>query len=119
MKHMDRRALRQANILNSRLTFSESGDHVLMMGGVEKRVAILDGQGNLIQPPEDARAKLTTASHAQHEIRQAIYRQLVDPQVPLGARPKEVRDVKMLPDRKRGVYTSGNTLYLFELQPSP
>ena len=90
-----------------------------MLGGVEKRVAILDGQGNLIQPPEDARAKLTTAPHAQHEMRQPIYRQLVDPQAPLGARPKEVRDVKMLPDRKRGVYTSGNILYLFELQPSP
>ena len=86
---------------------------------VTKRFAILDGQGNLTQPSEGVRAKLTTAPHAQYEIQQAIYRQLVDPQVPLGARPKEAGDVKMLTDRKKGVYTSGNTLYLFELQPSP
>ena len=116
LKHMDRSTIRRADISNfGRLTFSESGDHVLMMGRDKEVVATLDGQGNLIQPPEDARAKLTTAPYAQHEIQQAIYRQLVDLQAPLGARPKEVRDVKMLPDRNRGVYTSGNTLYLFEL----
>ena len=117
LKHMDQRALRQADIPYSRLTFSESGDLVLLMGGDKERTAILDGQGNLIQPLEGARAKLMTAPQAQHEMRQASYRQLVDPQVPLGARPKEVGDVKMLPGRKRGVYTSGNTLYLFELKP--
>ena len=120
LKHMSGNDFRRVDIpYSSRLTFSESGDHVLMGRRVTKQVAILDGQGNLIQPSEGVRAKLTTAPHAQYEIQQAIYRQLVDPQVPLGARPKEVGDVKMLPDRKRGVYTSRNTLYLFELQPSP
>ena len=48
-------------------------------------------------------------------MKQAVYRQLIDPQALLGAQPKEVGDVKMLPDRKKGVYTSGDILYLFDL----
>ena len=100
------------------LTFLGDGSQVLLTGFKTKRVLIFDDQGDLIQLPENVRAKLTTDSPTQLSTKQAVYRQLVDPQAPLDARPDEVRDIKMLTDRK-GVYTSGNTLYLFELQSSP
>lgn len=127
LRHVSEDDFRRYDFQPFRLVFSESGSHVMLKGSLigktEERktrtLLIFDGQGDLIQLPEDARAKLTADTEVQHSMKQAIYRQLVNPQAPLDARPKEVRDVKMLPDRKRGVYTSGNTLYLFELQPSP
>ena len=127
LRHVSEDDFRQYDFEPLNLSFSEDGHYVMLKGSeIGKRedkktrtLLIFDGQGNLIQPPEGPRAKLTTDSQTQHSMKQAIYRQLVDPQAPLGARPKEVRDVKMLPDRNRGVYTSGNTLYLFELHPSP
>ena len=128
LKHVSNDDFRQYDFEPVNLSFSEDGSYVMLQGssigyisGVKKTrtLLIFDGQGDLIQLPEDARAKPTAAPQAQHSMKQEIYRQLIDPQVPLSARPKEVRDVKMLTDRNRGVYTSGNTLYLFESQPSP
>ena len=97
-------------------TFLGDGSRVLLTGLQTDRVLVFDAQGDLIQPPEGVWAKSTTASQEQHSVKQDIYRQLVDPRALLGERPKEVRGIKMLPDRNRGVYTSGNTLYLFELE---
>ena len=127
LRHVSRDDFHQYDFAPARLVFSETGSHVMLKGSLigktEERktrtLLIFDGQGDLIQSPEGVRAKSVTAAEAQHSMKQAIYRQLVDPQAPLDARPKEVRDVKMLTDRKRGVYTSGKTLYLFELHPSP
>ncbi len=119
LSHISEDDFRQYDFSPFGLTFSDGGSHVILTGFKTERILIFNGQGNLIQSPEGVQTKFTTTSNSQHERKQAVYRQLVDPQAPLDARPKEVRDVKMLPDRKRGVYTSGNTLYLFELQPSP
>ena len=127
LRHVSHDDFHQYDFAPARLVFSETGSHVMLKGAeidlTEKKktrtLLIFDGRGNSIQPPEGPRAKSVTAAEAQHSMKQAIYRQLVDPQAPLDSQPKEMRDVKMLPDRKRGVYTSGKTLYLFELQPSP
>ena len=100
-------------------TFSGDGRRILLTGRETDRVLIFNAQGDLIQLPEDARPKLTTTFQEQHSMKQEIYQRLVDPRTALSARPKEVRDIKMLTDQNRGVYTSGNALYLFELQPSP
>ena len=127
LRHVSHDDFHQYDFAPARLVFSETGSHVMLKGAeidlTEKKktriLLIFDSQGNLIQPPEGPRAKPTADTEVQHSMKQAIYRQLVDPQAPLDSRPKEVRNVKMLPDQKRGVYASGNTLYLFELQPSP
>ena len=99
-------------------TFSGAGSHVLLTGFKTDRVLIFNAQGDLDPPPEGVRAKSTTTSQTHHEMKQAIYRQLVDTRALLEERPKGLRDIKIT-DQNRGVYTSGNTLYLFELQPSP
>ena len=118
LRHMSEDDFRLNDFSPFGLTFLGDGSQVLLTGFKTKRVLGFDRQGNLLQLPEGARAKLTTESLTQLSAKQAVYRQLVDPQVRLGARPKEVHDIKMLTNQK-GVYTSGNTLYLFELQPSP
>lgn len=78
-----------------------------------------DGQGNLIQDAEGVRGGGLHGLQGQLSMKQEAYRQLVDPEIPIAERPEEVRNVKMLKDGNRGVYTRGSTLYLFELQPSP
>ena len=101
------------------LMFSEDGSHVILTGFKTKDLLIFDGQGHLIQRIGDVRAKSATVFQEQHSIKQEIYRQFVDTQIPLREQPEGVHDIKMLKDRNRGVYISGNTLYLFELQLSP
>ena len=128
LKHVSNDDFTQYDFDPLNVSFSEDGSYVMLKGSkadfmtdVKKTrtLLIFDGQGDLIQHLEDARAKLTTTLQEQHLMKQEIYQRLVDSRTSLSARPKEVRYVKMLKDRNRGVYTSGNTLYLFELQPSP
>ncbi len=110
------------------LSFSDDGRHVILKGNSidymteakkTRTLLIFDGHGDLIQHPEGIRARSTMSSQAQHSRKQEIYRQLVDSLTPSRERPEKVHDIKMLKDRNKGVYRSGNTLYLFEANTSP